>query len=298
MNTLELAQSVGRPVDFIAFERGVVLRPRGELWTTHGASGAGSVEVSVDRIESLHRPVLIRFSPIGTSSTFDRMLQQGPGFAPMVPNFGMTAPLIYDAMAVQYLAGALVHHVAGIVHAYEGVRDAFKDASAIASLDRRAMFGSQPEPYYEFDALLGVIRRSYDACRYLLWKCFGPANGGVPSSLKKVLPFCDRLDPDVKQSLETSWSMWGTLVTEYRDCVHHYVPIDFGISSIMMEETLPGVWGAMARIPDNPEARSKRQFRFTSGLDALTFGWTAACEASRVLRLVATAVERKQAAAV
>ena len=300
MNTLELTQSIGQPIEFIAFERGVVLRPRGEQWITHASSRTGSVEVSPDRIESLHRPVLVRFSPKGTSSTFDLMFHQERGFAPMVPSFGMTATLMYDALAVQYVAGALVHHVAGIVRGYESVRDAFKDVSTIpnATLDRRAMFGGRPEPYYEFDALLGVIRRSYDACRYLLWKCFGPAKGALPKSFERVLPYCDRLDPAVKQSLEASWSTWGTHITTYRDCVHHYVPIDFGISSIFMEENLPGVWGAMARIPDNPEARSKHQFRFANGLDALTFGWMAACEVSRVLRLVAATVERTQAAAV
>jgi hypothetical protein len=196
---------------------------------------------------------------------------------------------------VQYFAGALVHHVGGIVCAYERVRNAFKDVSTLsgATFDRRAMFGSRPEPYYEFDALLGVVRRAYDSSRYLLWKCFGPAQGTVPRSFERVLPHLERLDPEVKQRLDQSWSSWGTRVTAYRDCIHHYVPIDFGISSIFMEEHLVGVWGAMARIPDNPEARSKHRFKFIGGLDALTLGWMAASEATCVLRLVAATVEQR-----
>lgn len=300
MGTLDLARSVGQPIEFIAFEQGVVLRPRGEQWIAQSSNVAQSAEASVDRIERIYRPVLVRFSPPGTSSTVDLMFHHERGFAPMVPSFGMTPTLMYDAMAVQYMAGALVHHVAGMVRAYESVCNSFKEVSAIpnATSGGRAMFGGRPAPYYEFDALLGVIRRSYDSCRYLLWKCFGPAKGTLPRSFERVLPLCERLDPNVKQSLETSWSTWGTRITTYRDCVHHYVPIDFGISSIFMEEKLPGVWGAMARIPDNPEARSKHDFRFVNGLDALTFGWMAACEVSRVLWSVAATVERTQKAAV
>jgi hypothetical protein len=88
--------------------------------------------------------------------------------------------------------------------------------------------------------------------------------------------------------------VWGTLVTKYRDCIHHYVPLDFGLASIDMQEHLPGVWAAWARVPDNPEARSKSRFRFTKDLDALTLGWNIAAEVSTVLRIVSAAVERQQ----
>ena len=295
MDTLALAKAVGHPIEFVAFEHGVVLRPQNDQWIAHASSQAGGVAVSVDQVASLYRPVMTRFRPKGTSATFDLMFRPEGGFAPLVPTFGMTAELMYDAHAVQYAAGALVHHIGGIVCAYESVRDAFKSVSTIpnATTDRRAMFGHRPEPYYEFDALLGVVRRSYDCCRYLLWKCFGPTQGTLPRSFERTLPHCERLDPDVRQRLELSWSSWGNRITAYRDCVHHYVPVDFGLSSIVMEERLVGVWEATARIPDNPEARSKHRFKFAGGLDALTVGWTAASEAIQVLRLVAAAVEQR-----
>ncbi len=50
MNILELAQSSGQPIDFIALERGIVLRPRGETWITHGTSHVGGVVVSLDDV--------------------------------------------------------------------------------------------------------------------------------------------------------------------------------------------------------------------------------------------------------
>jgi hypothetical protein len=80
-------------------------------------------------------------------------------------------------------------------------------------------------------------------------------------------------------------------VTEYRDCIHHYMPVDFGNASILMQQPFPGVWAALACIPDNPRARSKSQFIYRKGLDALSFGWRAATEASRILRIVSAAVE-------
>jgi hypothetical protein len=70
------------------------------------------------------------------------------------------------------------------------------------------------------------------------------------------------------------------------------------MASIFMEEQLAGVWAALARIPDDPEVRSKANFTFAKGLDALTVGWLIAAEASRVLRVVSAAVERKQADAI
>jgi hypothetical protein len=139
-----------------------------------------------------------------------------------------------------------------------------------------------------------VVRRGYDACRYPLWKWFGPRKGKMPGYFYKVLPACDQLDAAIRTDLQQSWSEWGLRMTAYRNCIHHYVPVDFGISTIDMQETLPGVWAAQAKIPDNPEARSKANFTFRKELDALTFGWTITVELLRVLRIVLTAVEQQQ----
>jgi hypothetical protein len=243
MNILELAGSIGWPVEFIAFERGIVLRPMGEAWVTHSASRGGPVEISVEDAARQWLPVLIRCRFENDSSPLDVMLRPDGGFARGVPSFITPPGLLYDAFALQYLSGALVHHVLGIVRAYEQVRDKFKRFDLIpgAERERRGLFSGQPEPYYEFDALLSVARRGYDACRYLMWKCFGTKGRSRPRSFERVLPLCDRLDPDTRRDLEKSWRVWGAQLTEYRDCIHHYVPVDFGKTSIHMEEQLPGV---------------------------------------------------------
>lgn len=296
MKIIELARSIGPPVDFIAFERGIVLRPQRDNWVVHARSRAVPVEVSPDEIAQLCLPVLVRCRTEGAASAFDIMLSPDGGVARRVPAIENTPALMYDAFALQYLSGALVHHIAGMVGTYERVCDSFKELEVILGAKREGqqIFSNQPEPYYEFDALLGVVRRSYDACRYPLWKCFGPTKGHVPRSFERVLPLCDRLDPGTRNALEESWRAWGVTVTEYRDCVHHYVPVDFGVASLSMQQPVPGVWSALARIPDNPRARSKSQFVYCEGLDALSFGWRAATEASRVLGMVSAAVSGRE----
>ena len=90
------------------------------------------------------------------------------------------------------------------------------------------------------------------------------------------MPLCTKLNPIVREDLQNSWERWGVLLTSYRDCVHHYVPLDFGLTTISVHDEGHGVWSASARIPDNPEARSKKNFKFQRGRDALTYGWQVA----------------------
>lgn len=293
MSLLKLIESISCPVDCVAFERGIVLRPDRKKWFAHSPSGKLAVEVSPDQVAKTYRPVMVRYRTKGTSSTFDLMMRPQGGFVRLVQVLDATA-FWYDLMTLQYLFGALVYHVSGLTSTYERVCIQSKEMQKVFGLTKgeSALFGGQSEPYYEFDALLSGVRRSYDACRYPLWKCFGQTQGSIPSSLEKVLPRCSRLDEKTRADIEQSWQTCGKTITDYRDCIHHYVPLDFGNSSVAVEEVLPGIWSAMARIPDNPSSRSKRQFTFSKELDALTYGWHAAAEASRVLRLVVAAVER------
>lgn len=51
-------------------------------------------------------------------------------------------------------------------------------------------FGSQHEPYYEFEALVTSVRRAYDSARYILWKEFHTGKGSTPSSFCDTLKLC------------------------------------------------------------------------------------------------------------
>jgi hypothetical protein len=62
-------------------------------------------------------------------------------------------------------------------------------------------------------------------------------------------------------------------LTDYRDCIIHNAPIDFGLGTGSMQKLDGGVWSVLMRIPDNPEVKSRAAFTFAKGLDALTYGW-------------------------
>ena len=86
----------------------------------------------------------------------------------------------------------------------------------------------------------------------------------------------------MRDILEESWQVYGERLTDYRDCIIHYTPIDFGMSTANMHKLDDGIWSVMMRIPDNPETKSKSAFTFAKGLDALTYGWELSNEIVRV----------------
>ena len=69
--------------------------------------------------------------------------------------------------------------------------------------------------------------------------------------------------------------------------------VDFGLATLFMKQVIPRVWSASARIPDNPEARSKPAFRFMRHLDALSFAWEVAIEVHRVMAWFCSRVTEK-----
>lgn len=294
MNVFELANSIGYPVELIAFEKGLTLYPLSHKWATHIPCKGGPVFVNPDDVSQRFIPILIRCRPSGVRDSLPFMLYPSGNFSPQIPDFALINRYFYHATAIHYISSALVYHVNSLVSNYEFIRDKFKDISASfipKILDEKIhAFQGQPAPYYEFDSLITAARRAYDTCRYILWNSFGPGKGNIPRSFQKTLPLCNNLDPVIYKELEQSWKTWGSILTSYRDCIQHYVPVDFGLSTILLYQDFPGVWTAVARIPDNPDSRSKNKFTFNKGLDALKLGWYIANEALRVLRIVIDAV--------
>jgi hypothetical protein len=187
-----------------------------------------------------------------------------------------------------YVVGAVVYHCKRLADVYSTITLEMVRISSILGHGDSAFvsFGSQLEPYYELDALLTATRRAYDASRYILWNIFGPKKGNVPSNFRKTLPECRKLPPELRETLEQSWQSHGEQLTEYRDCIIHYAPIDFGLGTASMEKLAGGAWSVRMRIPDNPEVKSQAKFTFAKGLDALTYGW----ELTNEIVCIATAV--------
>lgn len=231
---------------------------------------------------------LLRFSNrasfgISISEMVQQSLRVFPSF-PACPGSHKALNVIYLLQALQYHCIQLCVHYSSICRSYSSI--------PIEPADRghHGNFGMGSEPYFEFDALITAIRRTYDALRYLIWQFFGPKQGSLPTSLYKTVPLCESLPESLAALLSESWSSYGEEITTYRNCVQHYSPVNTQLSFIRMQKRDPGIWGAQVLIPDNPSAKSKARFSYAESRDALTYCWRAADEILRVSIAVLEAV--------
>jgi hypothetical protein len=151
----------------------------------------------------------------------------------------------------------------------------------------RVIFGNQPEPFFEFDALVAAGIRALDTVRGALWRIAGE-RGSVPSSFRRTLDQCGKLDTDVRSRLELLWNDHCAKAKEYMDCIQHYVSPGAHKGFADMERFEPNVWGMRAWLPDNPEGRSARNFVFHQQLDALSYGWRFADSVLQIVEIVFT----------
>lgn len=130
---------------------------------------------------------------------------------------------------------------------------------------------TSPEtPYFLFEALITDIVRGFNVLRYHMWQKWG-SSGGVPNSFERTIDRLVSIPEDLITILEEKKEIL-IRAKKFRDCIQHYV--DIGSSSWVMLEKLPiGSWSAFVRVPDNPERRSSKYFKFNEELDALTLGW-------------------------
>lgn len=57
----------------------------------------------------------------------------------------------------------------------------------------------------------------------------------------------------------------------------HYVPLNAGLETCWMEK-FDGLWGVNVRLPDNPDTKSRKQFNFSNGPEALSYCYEVAIE--------------------
>jgi len=286
----------------VVFEQGVELRFAGDHWTISSAppaAGAAFESLSDARTAlSPLRPLLITEKRgFGGDLTvllrcdgrrsFDACISD-------VMSHSFSKDALYPVYHLAYLLGAVSYHCRRLAELYAQIAVRYCEITQIPGYDDTsdfATFGGQTEPYYEFEALVGAAKRSYDSVRYILWQRFGPGKGSTPRSLEMLLKTRTKIPKPLHEQLTTSWQTFGVPLTRYRDCIHHYVPVDFGLASASMRRHPSGAWTTTVRIPDNPEARSKSRFTFALGRDALTYAWELAEEVLGVaIAVVETAV--------
>jgi hypothetical protein len=127
--------------------------------------------------------------------------------------------------------------------------------------------------FYELDAVLGVARRTLDMSRFILWRLFG-SRGSCPSNFKKTLSACVNIPEKLSEVLERAWAEHGDRITSYRDCIMHYTSLDRSFGTLDLDRSAHNVWMVSALLPDNPDARSQRQFKYEDRVDALDYAYT------------------------
>lgn len=196
-------------------------------------------------------------------------------------NRPLSADSIYPVHSLSYLVGAVSYHCQRLAELYVQITSTFTRIFQIpGNLDTSdfQLFGYQQEPYYEFDSLIGAARRAFDSMRVPLWQRFGAGRGSMPRSLASLLGSSLPLPERLRDQLNQTWQQVGVPLTEYRDCIHHYVPVDFAAASAQMRRLPVDLWTTKILIPDNPGVRSKKQFTFTRRIDALEYSYGVANE--------------------
>jgi hypothetical protein len=187
-----------------------------------------------------------------------------------------SAEMTFPVHHLAYLVGATSYHSQRLAELYAQISYRYSRIIQRFPAGHSDMggFQNQTEPYYEFDALISAARRSYDSTRYLLWHKFGQERGSsTPRSLEALLKIPLEMPDVLRRRLTESWETFGRSLTHYRDCIHHNIPVDYGLATATMKRHQTRCWMTFMRIPDNPEAKSKRKYTFALGRDALTYGW-------------------------
>jgi len=197
------------------------------------------------------------------------------------------------SFAFYYDASAALYHCKQLANSYAVATSQFAKgwANSGSSL---VYFSFEASPYFEFDALVSAARRAYDKSGHIIWQSFGDNKGGMPNNFADMLRRCTVLSSALRQSLETSWTVVGSKLKDYRDCTQHFASIDFARCNLAMSKLDENIWSASAMIPDNPEVKSKEKLSYNSRVDALSYGWQTTAEVIGLAAVIVEEVRKKR----
>lgn len=195
---------------------------------------------------------------------------------------------------LKYVLDSIHHFCERLIEAYTHICSTFVKAPFPDNFrDDKVVLGYQAEPYYEFDALVTQVIRFYEITRYIVWKKFGNSNKSMPSSLEKTLSLCTGLPSTLLKRINFSLTTYKEKAKKYRDCIIHYVPVSPYLPYAIMTQLEEGAWGTSLLLPDNPEAKSQKKFRFDSHLDLLTYAWELTNEIGEIAQVIIREVPEK-----
>jgi hypothetical protein len=192
---------------------------------------------------------------------------------------------------LSYSMGTMLYHCKQLAEVYCRICRSFV-SSPFDQLEKddKAIYGGNPETYFEFDALVTDVIRLYEVLRYVIWIKFGIPKNDVPRSYEDMLKKIPSRKKDFPSllfdRLNDNWSTIGDRAKKYRNCLQHNTPIIHGIPYVRMSRLDDKVWSASIWIPDNPEDKSQVKFIYDSEIDALTYGWELTSEMVKLVKMV------------
>lgn len=179
-----------------------------------------------------------------------------------------TTRAMYEEYDVRHCLLAALYHLNRIIDLYVGMVHLFEETSP----DGLTGNSSDSRIYFEVDAFLVEARRIYDLIAKVLWKHYARGKSDQWLRIKTALKFNDLFPKELDSAVRDSWAAHGEKVTDYRDCLLHYVPLTEDASTTVWMNRFDGRWGATVRLPSNPEANSRRVFDTSeSGVDAASY---------------------------
>jgi hypothetical protein len=279
----------------VVFEKGVEVRFDRGMWSVppHVTMNLGTLQECIAVLRPL-RPLLFRHRRSDDSSF--RVIARADGRRIMelavsqLDFAGLNETNVANVHNVAHNVRGALYHFHEMAEAYARITNAHARYSASVGGADVAMLAGDAAVYFEFEAFVSSIRRAYDSMRYALWQKYEPSAGSVPRSLKAALQALRSLPVELHARLSDSWTRFGVPITDYRDCLHHYVPLAMPGAPLLLVRGHLGVWTLLARLPDNPSAKAARLFTFKLDIDALTFAYECLDEIITIATLAAESV--------
>ena len=179
---------------------------------------------------------------------------------------------------LKYVLGSMIYHCSALagLYAQECTKFAQRATGEIGS-DGKApgkkvdkVVISVEAPFYEFEALMTKIILGFEYMRYPIWRKY-QSGTETPRNFADTIKRCE-LPPAIEKRIKLSRDNCYLPAKRFRFCIQRN--LDIGSSSwCLLEKKYELLWLFQARLPDNPEEKSTKNFKFDQGLDALTVAW-------------------------
>lgn len=279
------------PIEKVIFEHGLgFFQNTNKYWEIDQISKGQnkSFKSLINITEVFHLQPLIAIVNLGNSEKQEWVLDASTKKAldlqinELLPVEKMTSGMKFLKFSnLQYVLGAMLYHLKNLGKIYVKICSTFARWNNLIEEDSKSFIYQSnlvEDAYYEVDAFVSDIVRYYESLRYILWEK-NSDNRSVPRSYESLLKQSQYFLPaEIAKSLNENWESFGKIAKEYRDCIHHYSPVIFGMPSarlIIIDNEIPS---ATILLPDNPNARSRNAFSFEKSVDGLTYCWKLANE--------------------